>query len=75
MRIGLRLLLVFFLVLGLSLFVVLRVFIEEVKPGTRRMVTAELLAPAAGGAAPEVKATATFVASPGQKASHHALAR
>jgi two-component system, OmpR family, sensor histidine kinase CreC len=35
MRIGLRLLLGFFLVLGLALFVVLRVFIEEVKPGTR----------------------------------------
>lgn len=35
MRIGLRLLLAFFLVLGLALFVVLRVFIEEVKPGTR----------------------------------------
>lgn len=35
MRIGLRLLLGFFLVLGLAQFVVLRVFIEEVKPGTR----------------------------------------
>ena len=35
MRIGLRLLLGFFLVLGLALFVVLRVFLEEVKPGTR----------------------------------------
>ncbi len=35
MRIGLRLLLAFFLVLGLALFVVLRVFIAEVKPGTR----------------------------------------
>ena len=35
MRIGLRLLLGFFLVLGLALFVVLRIFLEEVKPGTR----------------------------------------
>ncbi|GAA6143454.1 two-component system sensor histidine kinase CreC [Hydrogenophaga sp. 5NK40-0174] len=35
MRIGLRLLLIFFLVLGLSLWVVLRVFVQEVKPGTR----------------------------------------
>ncbi len=35
MRIGLRLLLGFFLILGLALFVVLRVFVEEVKPGTR----------------------------------------
>ena len=35
MRIGLRLLLGFFLVLGIALFVVLRVFLEEVKPGTR----------------------------------------
>lgn len=35
MRIGLRLLLGFFLVLGLALFVVLRVLLDEVKPGTR----------------------------------------
>ena len=35
MRIGLRLLLGFFLVLGLALFVVLRIFLQEVKPGTR----------------------------------------
>ncbi len=35
MRIGLRLLLIFFLVLGLSLWVVLRVFVQEVQPGTR----------------------------------------
>lgn len=35
MRIGLRLLLGFFLILGLALFVVLRIFLEEVKPGTR----------------------------------------
>jgi two-component system, OmpR family, sensor histidine kinase CreC len=35
MRIALRLLLGFFLVLGLSLFVVLRVFLNEVEPGTR----------------------------------------
>ncbi len=35
MRIGLRLLLGFFLILGVALVVVLRVFIEEVKPGTR----------------------------------------
>lgn len=35
MRIGLRLLFGFFLVLGLALFVVLRIFLQEVKPGTR----------------------------------------
>ncbi|GAP36501.1 two-component system sensor histidine kinase CreC [Piscinibacter sakaiensis] len=35
MRIGLRLLLLFFLLLGLALFVVLRVLLQEVKPGTR----------------------------------------
>ncbi len=35
MRIGLRLLIGFFLVLGLALFVVLRVLLDEVKPGTR----------------------------------------
>jgi two-component system sensor histidine kinase CreC len=35
MRIALRLLLGFFLVLGLALFVVLRVFLGEVEPGTR----------------------------------------
>jgi two-component system sensor histidine kinase CreC len=35
MRIGLRLLLAFLLVLGLALFAVRQVFLEEVKPGTR----------------------------------------
>jgi two-component system, OmpR family, sensor histidine kinase CreC len=35
MRIALRLMLGFFLVLGLALFVVLRVFLNEVEPGTR----------------------------------------
>ena len=35
MRIGLRLLLAFLLVLGLGLVVVLQVFLEEIKPGTR----------------------------------------
>lgn len=35
MRIGLRLLFGFFLILGVALVVVLRVFLEEVKPGTR----------------------------------------
>jgi two-component system, OmpR family, sensor histidine kinase CreC len=35
MRIALRLMLGFFLVLGLALFVVLRVFVDEVQPGTR----------------------------------------
>ncbi|AOW12579.1 hypothetical protein LPB72_16185 [Hydrogenophaga crassostreae] len=35
MRIALRLMLGFFLVLGLALFVVLRVFMSEVEPGTR----------------------------------------
>ena len=35
MRIGLRLLLGFFLVLGVAVVVVLNVFLQEVKPGTR----------------------------------------
>ena len=59
MRIGLRLLLAFFLVLGLSLFVVLRVFIEEVKPGTR-LAMEDSLVDAANAlalvAAPDLKA-------------------
>lgn len=59
MRIGLRLLLAFFLVLGLSLFVVLRVFIEEVKPGTRLAMEDSLVDAAnalALAAAPDMKA-------------------
>lgn len=59
MRIGLRLLLAFFLVLGLSLFVVLRVFVEEVKPGTR-LAMEDSLVDAANAlalvAAPDLKA-------------------
>ncbi|MFC3683322.1 two-component system sensor histidine kinase CreC [Hydrogenophaga luteola] len=59
MRIGLRLLLAFFLVLGLSLFVVLRVFVEEVKPGTR-LAMEDSLVDAANAlalvAAPDMKA-------------------
>ena len=59
MRIGLRLLLAFFLVLGLALFVVLRVFIEEVKPGTRLAMEDSLIDSAnalALVAAPDMKA-------------------
>ena len=59
MRIGLRLLLGFFLVLGLALFVVLRVFIEEVKPGTRLAMEDSLIDAAnalALVAAPDLKA-------------------
>lgn len=59
MRIGLRLLLGFFLVLGLALFVVLRVFIEEVKPGTRLAMEDSLIDSAnalALVAAPDMKA-------------------
>ena len=59
MRIGLRLLLAFFLVLGLALFVVLRVFIEEVKPGTRLAMEDSLVDAAnvlALVAAPDLKA-------------------
>ena len=59
MRIGLRLLLGFFLVLGLALFVVLRVFVDEVKPGTR-LAMEDSLVDAANAlallAAPELKA-------------------
>lgn len=61
MRIGLRLLLGFFLVLGLALFVVLRVFIEEVKPGTRLAMEDSLIDAAnalALVAAPDMKAGA-----------------
>jgi two-component system sensor histidine kinase CreC len=61
MRIGLRLLLAFFLVLGLALFVVLRVFIEEVKPGTRLAMEDSLIDSAnalALVAAPDLKAGA-----------------
>ena len=59
MRIGLRLLLGFFLVLGLALFVVLRIFLEEVKPGTRLAMEDSLVDTAyalAQLAAPEMKA-------------------
>ncbi len=59
MRIGLRLLLGFFLILGLALFVVLRVFIAEVKPGTRLAMEDSLVDTAwalASLAAPDLKA-------------------
>lgn len=59
MRIGLRLLLGFFLVLGLALFVVLRIFLEEVKPGTRLAMEDSLVDAAyslAQLAAPDIKA-------------------
>ena len=59
MRIGLRLLLAFFLVLGLALFVVLRIFLEEVKPGTRLAMEDSLVDAAyalAQLAAPDMKA-------------------
>lgn len=59
MRIGLRLLLAFLLVLGLALFVVLRVFLEEVKPGTRLAMEDSLVDTAyslAQLAAPDMKA-------------------
>ncbi|MDG5977099.1 sensory histidine kinase CreC [Hydrogenophaga taeniospiralis CCUG 15921] len=59
MRIGLRLLLGFFLILGLALFVVLRIFLEEVKPGTRLAMEDSLVDAAYGFAqlaAPDMKA-------------------
>ncbi|MDP3251051.1 MAG: two-component system sensor histidine kinase CreC [Hydrogenophaga sp.] len=59
MRIGLRLLLGFFFILGLALFVVLRVFVEEVKPGTRQAMEDSLVDAAytlSRLAAPDMKA-------------------
>ena len=59
MRIGLRLLLAFLLVLGLGLVVVVQVFLEEVKPGTRMAMEDSLVDTAytlAQIAAPEMKA-------------------
>lgn len=59
MRIGLRLLLGFFLILGLALFVVLSVFVQEVKPGTRQAMEDSLVDAAytlARIAAPDMKA-------------------
>lgn len=59
MRIGLRLLLGFFLILGLALFVVLRVLLDEVKPGTRLAMEDSLVDAAytlAQLAAPDMKA-------------------
>lgn len=59
MRIGLRLLSGFFLVLGLALFVVLRVLLDEVKPGTRLAMEDSLVDAAytlAQFAAPDLKA-------------------
>ena len=59
MRIGLRLLLGFFLVLGLALVVVLQVFLEEVKPGTRLAMEDSLVDTAhtlAALAAPDLRA-------------------
>lgn len=61
MRIGLRLLVGFFLVLGLALFVVLRVLLDEVKPGTRLAMEDSLIDAAytlAQLATPDMKAGA-----------------
>ena len=43
MRLGFRLLLAFFLIVGLATFFVLRVFVEEVKPGIRQAMEATLV--------------------------------
>lgn len=48
MRIGLRLLLGFFLILGVALVVVLNVFLQEVKPGTRLAMEDSLIDAAHG---------------------------
>ena len=59
MRIGLRLLLGFFLILGVALVVVLNVFLQEVKPGTRLAMEDSLIDAAhalAQLAAPDMKA-------------------
>jgi two-component system sensor histidine kinase CreC len=59
MRIGLRLLLGFFLILGVALVVVLNVFLQEVKPGTRLAMEDSLIDAAqafARLAAPDMKA-------------------
>lgn len=59
MRIALRLMFGFFLVLGLALFVVLRVFLSEVQPGTRLAMEDSLIDAAfayAQLAAPDMKA-------------------
>ena len=59
MRIGLRLLLGFFLILGVVLVVVLNVFLQEVKPGTRLAMEDSLIDAAhafAQLAAPDMKA-------------------
>lgn len=59
MRIGLRLLLGFFLILGVALAVVLNVFLQEVKPGTRLAMEDSLIDAAhalAQLAAPDMKA-------------------
>ncbi|MEX1168194.1 MAG: two-component system sensor histidine kinase CreC, partial [Hydrogenophaga sp.] len=59
MRIALRLMLGFFLVVGLALFVVLRVFLSEVEPGTRLAMEDSLIDAAyayAQLAEPEMKA-------------------
>jgi len=72
MRIGLRLLLGFFLVLGLALFVVLRVFLEEVKPGTRLAMEDSLVDAAyslAQLATPDMVA-GTIASGPFAKAMH-----
>lgn len=61
MRIGLRLLFGFFLILGLALFMVLRVFMDEIKPGTRLAMEDSLVDAAhalAQVAAPDLKAGA-----------------
>ena len=43
MRIGLRLFLAFFLIVGVAAFFVMRVFVDEVKPGVRQALEATLV--------------------------------
>ena len=42
MRLGLRLFLGFFLIVGVAAFFVMRVFVDEVKPGVRQAMEATL---------------------------------
>ena len=59
MRLGLKLFLGFFLIVGLAAFFVMRVFVEEVKPGVRQAMESTLVDAAnvlAELAAPELKA-------------------
>ena len=43
MRLGLRLFLGFFLIVGLAAFFVMRVFVDEVKPGVRQAMESTLV--------------------------------